>query len=126
MMNVLLLSTHSLGYCLRVESDHPAFGPPTSLSLNLASSSITPAGYVHESMGDSVVRMCVQLKRWCVGVVEGGGIVMMDVIWRRLCVSEIVCSELDKDATNEVGKHLFSAANVWWRCEQYFVIASCG
>ena len=23
-------------------------------------------------------------------------------------------------------KHLFKAANVWWRCAQYFVIASCG
>ena len=33
----------------------------------LASSSITPAGSVHKSRGDSVV----QLKRWCVGVAEG-------------------------------------------------------
>ena len=24
------------------------------------------------------------------------------------------------------GKSLFRAANVWWRCAQYFVIASCG
>ena len=26
----------------------------------------------------------------------------------------------------EEGKYLFRAANVWWRCAQYFVIASCG
>ena len=26
---------------------------------------------------------------------------------------------------SEVGKYLFRAANVWWRCAQYFVIASC-
>ena len=26
----------------------------------------------------------------------------------------------------EAGKSLFRAANVWWRCAQYFVIASCG
>ena len=24
------------------------------------------------------------------------------------------------------GKYLFRATNVWWRCEQHFVIASCG
>ena len=28
--------------------------------------------------------------------------------------------------TGEAGKSLFRAANVWWRCAQYFVIASCG
>ena len=27
---------------------------------------------------------------------------------------------------SEAGKSLFRAANVWWRCAQYFVIASCG
>ena len=26
----------------------------------------------------------------------------------------------------EAGKYLFRAANVWWRCAQYFVIDSCG
>ena len=31
-----------------------------------------------------------------------------------------------KGATGEAGKSLFRAANVWWRCAQYFVIASCG
>ena len=37
-----------------------------------------------------------------------------------------VCSELGKGATSEAGKYLFRAASVWWRCAQYFVIASCG
>ena len=51
------------------ESDHPAFGPSARLSLHLASSSITPALSVHQSMCDSVVRMWVQLKKWCVSCV---------------------------------------------------------
>ena len=37
-----------------------------------------------------------------------------------------VCSELGKGATSEAGKYLFRTASVWWRCAQYFVIASCG
>ena len=28
-------------------------------------------------------------------------------------------------ATNEAGKYLCRPANVWWRCAQYFVVASC-
>ena len=36
---------------------------------------------------------------------------------------DLFCSELGKA---EAGKYLFRAANVWWRCAQYFVIASCG
>ena len=67
---VVLLSTYSIDPCLWVESDHPAFGPPASLSLHLASSSITPAGSVHKSRGESVVCMWVQLdERWCVSCV---------------------------------------------------------
>ena len=27
---------------------------------------------------------------------------------------------------SEAGKFLFIAANVWWMCAQYFVIAYCG
>ena len=54
---------------LVLESDHPVFSPPASISLHLASNSITPAGFVHKSKGDSVVRMWVQLKRWCVSCV---------------------------------------------------------
>ena len=57
------------------ESDHPAFSPPASLSLHLASSSITPAGSVHNSRGDNVVRMRVQLNRCyvpCVLILQRG------------------------------------------------------
>ena len=39
---------------------------------------------------------------------------------------KFVCSELGKGATSGTGKYLVRAANVWWRCAQYFVIASCG
>ena len=53
------------------ESGHLAFSPPASISLHLASSSITPAGSAHKSRGDSVVRMWIQLKRWsCVWVLQ--------------------------------------------------------
>ena len=34
--------------------------------------------------------------------------------------------ELGKGETSEAGKSLFRTASVWWRCAQYFVIASCG
>ena len=36
-----------------------------------------------------------------------------------------ICSEFGKNATSEVGEYLFRPGNVWWRCAQYFVIASC-
>ena len=74
------------------ESDLPARGPPASFYVHLASSSVTPSGSVHKSKGYNVVRMWVQLKRcrvswcWC----YSGGIVVMYVIWRRLCVSMIL------------------------------------
>ena len=45
------------------ESDVPACGPPASFSIHLACSAVTPAGSVHKSRGDNVVRMWVQLKR---------------------------------------------------------------
>ena len=64
-----VVSTHSIDPCLWGESDHPAFGPPASISLHLASNFITPAGSVHKSRDDSVVPMWVQLKRWCVSCV---------------------------------------------------------
>ena len=47
---------------------------------------------------------------------------MLDVICCRLYVIRI-CSEL---GNGEAGKYLFRAANVWWRCAQYFVISSSG
>ena len=62
---LVVVSTHSFDPCLwggGGESDYSAFGPPASISLYLASSSITPAGSVYKSRGDSVVRMWVQLK----------------------------------------------------------------
>ena len=60
---MLLLSTHSHDPCYWGESDVPACGPPASFSVHLASSAVTPAGSVHKSRGDNVVRMWVQLKR---------------------------------------------------------------
>ena len=41
---------------------------------------------------------------------------VMDVIW----------SELGKGVTSEAGNYLFRATSAWWRCAQYFVIASYG
>ena len=41
-------------------------------------------------------------------------------------VSTLCKYDLRKGATSEAGKSLFRAASVWWRCAQYFVIASCG
>ena len=38
-------------------------GLPASFSVHLASSAVTPAGSVHKSMGDNVVRIGVQVKR---------------------------------------------------------------
>ena len=45
------------------EFDLPACGPPASFSVHLTNSAVTPAGPVHKSRGDNVVRMWVQLKR---------------------------------------------------------------
>ena len=71
-----------------------ACGPPASFSVHLASSTVNPAGYVHKSRGDNVVRMWVQLKRFCIDVCcvcecYKEGIMVIDVIWHRLCVSMI-------------------------------------
>ena len=130
----LLLSTHSLDPCLWGESDHPAFGPPASLSLSMVKSSITPVGSVHKSRGDTVVRMWVQLKRWCVScvwVLQRGHSSYGCDLASTLCKYEFrkihfVSSELGNGATSEAVKCLFRAAIVWWRCAQYFIIASCG
>ena len=63
------------------ESDVHGFGPPASFSVHLASSAVTPAGSVHKSRGDNVVRMWVQLKRYVCRVCRcyRGGIMVMDV-----------------------------------------------
>ena len=37
-----------------------------------------------------------------------------------------MCSGLGKGAMSDAGKYLLRATNGWWRCAQYFVIASCG
>ena len=60
---MLLLSTHTHDPCLWGESDVPACGPQANFSVHLASSAVTPAGSVHKSRGDNVVRMWVQVKR---------------------------------------------------------------
>ena len=70
----------------------PLVVPPASFSVHLASSAVTPAGSVHKSRGDNVVRMWGAVEdMMCVGVCGcyRGGIVVMDVFWRRLCVSMI-------------------------------------
>ena len=43
---------------------------PASPSICLSSSAVTPAGFVHKSRGDNVVRMWEQLKRWCASCVS--------------------------------------------------------
>ena len=59
-----------------------------------------------------------------------GDVVVMHVIWRLLCVSmilgRVIYLSWVGQGVSEAGKYLFRAANVWWRCAQYFVIASCG
>ena len=61
-----------------------------NFSVHLASSAVTTAGSVHKSRGDNVVRMWKQLEMMCVVCVcYRGGIVVMDVIWRQLCVNMI-------------------------------------
>ena len=67
------------------ESDLPACGPPVSLSVHLSMSAVTPAGYVHKSRSDNVVRMWVQLKRFVLCVCEcyKGGIVVRFFFWFR-------------------------------------------
>ena len=53
------------------ESDHPAFSPQASLSLHLASSSITSAGSVYKSRGDNVGAVKEMMCVVCVDVTEG-------------------------------------------------------
>ena len=53
------------------ESDVPACGPPTSFSVHLASSAVTPAGSVHKSRGDNVGAVEEMICVVCVDVTEG-------------------------------------------------------
>ena len=58
---------------------------------------------------------------------SGDGCVLPSTLCRYdLRKGDCVYSELGMGATSEAGKSLFRAASVWWRCAQYFVIASCG
>ena len=70
--------------------------------------------------------MCVV----CVNVTEGhsgDGCVLASTLCKYdLRKGELFVLGMGKDATSEAGKSLFRAANVWWRCAQYLVIASCG
>ena len=58
---------------------------------------------------------------------SGGGCVLASTLCKyHLRKGDLFFSKLGKGATSEAGKSLFRAASVWWRCAQYFVIASCG
>ena len=70
-------------------SDDPTCGPPASLSLHLASSSIT-SGSANKSSGDNVEHMWVQLKRWsCVWVLQRGH------CGDGLCLASTLCNLYD-------------------------------
>ena len=66
------------------------------------------------------------------GVTEGDILVSDVISWGTYISSgntytdnhrDLFVSDLGK---SEAGKYLFRAANVWCRCVQYFVLASCG
>ena len=63
-----LLIIENVYYCCIIVSPWNSY-----IYVHLASSSVTPAGSVHKSRGDNVVRMWVKMKRlWCpVCVLEG-------------------------------------------------------
>ena len=92
-------------------------------------------GSVQKSTADNGVHIWLQLKRWCVLCMwvlqrghSGDGCDLASTLWLLLWFVEryIICSEFGNGATSEAGKYHFRAANVWWRCAQYFFIASCG
>ena len=100
----------------------------SQLSDHTVSSAVTPAGL---STNPWVTMWCVcgcsvACDVCCVCECYKGGIVVMDVFWRRLCVSMIYLFWIGYGCDESGGKYLFRAANVWWKCAQYFVIASCG
>ena len=113
--------------------DLPACGLPASFSVHLASSSVSGG-------------VCPLIQGWqCgahVGAVEelicvlyvsvteehsGDGCDLAST-WCKydLTQGDLFFSELGNGATSEARKYLFRAADEWWRCAQYFVIASCG
>ena len=66
----------------------PIFPLVVHQPASLASSAVKPTGSVHDSRGDNVGAVEEMM---CGVNVSGtkGGIVVMDVIWRRLCVNMI-------------------------------------
>ena len=127
---LLLLSIHSLDPCLWGEYENHAFGPPASLSLHLASSSISPAGSVHKSRGDSAVPMWVQLKRWrvsCVWVLQRGHSGDGGDLASTMCKYDLRKGDLfvlNWARVQRVSRG--SNSSTLLMCAQYFVIASCG
>ena len=113
------------------ESNVPACGPPATSSAHLASV-------------QSLWRVCPQIQgSQCgayVGAVEemmcvwmlqrghsGDGCVMASTFCKYdLRKGDLFVLSWAKGVTSEAGNSLFRAVNVWWRCAQYFVIASCG
>ena len=82
---------------------------------------------VHQpaTRGDNVVRMWAKLKRLCVSCVwmlqrgySGDGCVLAST----LCKYDLREGDLIVLSCARVRR----ATSVWWRCVQYFVIASCG
>ena len=111
------------------EFDHPSFGPPASLCLHQGSSSITPAGSVHKSIGNNVVRMWVQLKRLgvsCVWVLQrghsGDGCDLAST-WCKYNLRKGDLVVLSWARVRRVRQGSISSALL--SCAQYFVIASC-
>ena len=95
---------------------------PASYSVHLASSAATPAGSVHNCMGDNVVRAVEEMCVMCVSVTQGAygsdGCDLASPLRIYLFLSWARVWRVRRGS-------LFRAANVWWRCAQYFVIASC-
>ena len=60
--HVVVVSTHSIYPCLWRESDHPAFGPPASISLHLASST-NPGVTVYVRAVEEIVCVVCVLQR---------------------------------------------------------------
>ena len=86
-----------------------------------ASRSVILTGSVHKSRSDNVVRMWVQLlQRGHSG--DGCG--------AALCKYDLRKGDLFLMSWARVRRVMWEVslqpANMWWRCTQYFVIASCG
>ena len=111
-------------------TDLPACGSPAIFSVHLASSAVTTAGSIPKSMGDNVVRIWMQLKRWCVSCVwvlqRGHSGDICDLV-STLCAYDLRKGDVFILSWAMVRRVRHGrAANVWWRCAQYFVIAPCG